>query len=280
MLLALGAIVLVAIGILVAYLLTHRNKHHPAATTIVVTTTPSTTVGGRVNVPDVRGMKATQAASTLRSLGFTATQQRVAVSDAPAGTVVTESPTPGTLLAKGSQVLLSVAQPKTPTTTTTATTTATTTPTSTPTTTAAAPPQPASATVPDLSGKDEAGAAQALYQANLLASIVFVPSQDPLGTVEGQAKAAGTTVPSRSHVQVNVSKGPGQKPDETVPNVDGKTLQDALAAIKGANLRLIYLKYPVTNKAQAGKIVQQSPLGGAHAPQNAQVLVYLGAFKG
>jgi hypothetical protein len=25
--------------------------------------------------------------------------------------------------------------------------------------------------------------------------------------------------------------------------------------------------------------VQQSPLGGGHAPQNAQVLVYLGAYR-
>jgi hypothetical protein len=41
---------------------------------------------------------------------------------------------------------------------------------------------------------------------------------------------------------------------------------------------LIYLKLPVTSRGQAGKIVQQSPLGGGQAPEKGQVLVYLGAF--
>jgi beta-lactam-binding protein with PASTA domain len=36
----------------------------------------------------------------------------------------------------------------------------------------------------------------------------------------------------------------------------------------------------VSSQSQAGKIVQQSPLAGAHAPRNAQVIVYLGAYSG
>ena len=106
-----------------------------------------------------------------------------------------------------------------------------------------------------------------------------MPSQDELGTVEAQGKAAGTTVPYHSHVQVNVSTGPGNKPMENVPSVIGKSLQDALTAINGAHLRLIYLKYPVTSQAQAGKVVQQTPTSGNQAPQNAQVIVYLGALQ-
>ena len=35
----------------------------------------------------------------------------------------------------------------------------------------------------------------------------------------------------------------------------------------------------VTSRTQAGKVVQQSPLAGNSAPQNAQVVVFLGAFK-
>ena len=38
------------------------------------------------------------------------------------------------------------------------------------------------------------------------------PGSDPLGTVEGQAKQAGTTVPYHSHMQINISSGPGDKP--------------------------------------------------------------------
>jgi beta-lactam-binding protein with PASTA domain len=98
--------------------------------------------------------------------------------------------------------------------------------------------------------------------------------------VEQQGKSSGTTVPYHTHVQINLSTGPGSKPSEAMPNVVGKTLPQALAAVNGANLRLLYLNFPVTSKSQAGTIVQQSPLAGGHAPQNAQVLVFMGVFRG
>jgi hypothetical protein len=157
---------------------------------------------------------------------------------------------------------------------------ATTTPTTTaPVTTAAAPPQPTTATVPDVSHQPEAAAVQSLGQAGILASLAFVPARDELGTVEAQAKAAGTTMPYDGHMQINVSTGPGQKPSEPVPNVIGQSVKQALGAINGAHLRLIYLRIPVTDPTQAWKVVQQSPLGGSHAPQNAQVVVYVGQLK-
>jgi beta-lactam-binding protein with PASTA domain len=229
-------------------------------------------------VPDVRHLKVAQAVSVLQSVGL-----KARTTGDSSGTVVSESPNQAARVAKGSEVLLVVTRgTTTAATTTTATTTTQTTTgqtTTMQTTTSATPAQPTSATVPDLSGMNEQSAATALGKAGLLASVVFVPSQDELGTVEAQGKAAGTTVPYHSHVQANLSTGPGQKPMETVPDVVGKTLNDALSSINGAQLRLIYLKYPVTSQAQAGKVVQQSPLGNAKAPQNAQVIVYLGALQ-
>jgi beta-lactam-binding protein with PASTA domain len=133
--------------------------------------------------------------------------------------------------------------------------------------------------MPDVSNQTEAAAVQAMNSAGVLASLFFVPSNDPLGTVEQQAKAAGSSLPYHSHAQINIATGPGDKPQEQVPNVVGQTLQQALASINGAHLRLLYVKFPVTSRSQAGKVVQQSPLGGGHAPQNAQVLVFLGAAK-
>ncbi|MBA3843966.1 MAG: PASTA domain-containing protein [Actinobacteria bacterium] len=118
----------------------------------------------------------------------------------------------------------------------------------------------------------------AFNQAGVLASVVFVPGTDPLGTIVQQAKASGTTVPYHAHVQLNVSKGPNAQTDVSVPNTIGQTLSQAVSTLNSANLRLIYVKFPVTSKSQAGKIVQQSPLSGGKAPQNGQVLVFLGAF--
>lgn len=291
MLLGLGALLLVAAGILIAYLLTHNNDKKQNTTTTVVTTAPSTTVPPKVAVPRFVGMKEQDALVRAGQVGLKP-KEVFHPSKAPKGTVISQAPQEGTEVPRNSEVKIVVdSSPKpatttapttTAATTTTATTTAATTTTATttaPTTTAAAPPQPTSATVPDVTNQTEAQAATAFGNAGILASVVFVPGTDTLGTVEQQAKPAGTTVPYHSHVQINISRGPNNNPAETVPSVVGQTLQQAVSTLNAHHLRLIYLKYPVTSRTQAGKVVQQTPLGGAQAPENGQVVVYLGAFK-
>ena len=232
----------------------------------------------QVAVPDLSGKSFADAQAALDKLGLDSTQTQV-TSDQPAGSVVDQAPKAGSKLAKGSTVTLSVAKGSASQTTSTGASTGTTSTTS-PATTAAAPAEPQSATMPDVTTQQEQAAVQSLNAAGILASLFFIPGTDPLGTVEQQAKQAGTTVPYHAHVQINVSSGPGDKPKEQVPNVVGRTLDEAVSALQGAHLRLIFVKYPVTSRSQAGKVVQQSPLGGGQAPQNAQVLVFLGAYKG
>jgi len=278
MLLGIGVLVLVAAGIVIAYLLTHKSDHK-AATTVVTTTAPSTTVAPKVAVPRFVGMKEADALVRAGQVGLQP-KEVFKPTKAPKGVVTSQNPQEGSELARGATVTLVVdSTPKATTTSSTSTATTTSATTTAPTTTAAAPPQPQTATVPDVTGQKEAAAVQSFGNAGLLASIVFVPASDPLGTVEQQAKPAGTSVPFHSHVQINVSRGPNNNPLEAVPNVLGKTLQDAVSTLNAKHLRLIYVKYPVTSQAQAGKVVQQSPLSGAQAPQNAQVVVYLGAYK-
>ena len=284
MLLAIGAIVLVAAGILIAYLLTHDDKNN--TTTVVTTaTTPSTTVPPKVAVPRFVGMKEQDALVRAGQVGLKPTEV-FHPSKAPKGLVISQNPEEGTEVPRNSEVKLVVdsnAKPATTTapTTTAATTTAPTTTgatTTTPTTTAA-PAQPTSAKVPDVTGQTESQAATAFGDAGILASVVFVPGQDALGTVAAQGKPSGSTVPYHSHVQINVSRGPNDNPNQTVPNVVGQTLQQAVSTLNGHHLRLIYLKYPVTSRTQAGKVVQQSPLSGGQAPENAQVIAYLGSLE-
>jgi beta-lactam-binding protein with PASTA domain len=297
LLLGLGAVALVAAGILIAYLLTHRHKHH-STTTTVTTAVSTTALAAKVTVPRFVGMKEADALVRLGQLGLQPKEVFKTQRKSP-GVVLSQAPQQAAQVAKGSTVKLVVSKAPTATTptttsatTTTPTTTATTTGATTTgatttgattsaagTTTTAAPPQPTSATMPDVSGQKEAAAAEAMNRAGILASLFFVPSSDPLGSVERQAKPSGATVPYHSHVQINISKGPNATTDEQVPDVVGKTLTDAVSTVNGAHLRLIYVKLPVTSKSQAGKVVQQSPLGGGQAPQNAQVLVYLGAYR-
>jgi beta-lactam-binding protein with PASTA domain len=130
-----------------------------------------------------------------------------------------------------------------------------------------------------VSGSREQAAADTLNAAGVLPSLAFVPASDPLGTIEGQAKHAGTVVPYHAHVQLNVSKGPNATTDVSVPNTIGKSLHDAVATLNAAGLRLIFVRLPITSRTNAGKIVQQSPLAGGKAPRNAQVLVFLGVYR-
>jgi beta-lactam-binding protein with PASTA domain len=270
LLLALVAVALVAIAALAAWYLTHRPNN--GASTVTTTTTAAPATGaGSISVPALAGRDETAALVALGKVGLRPKlEQRTA---GPAdGRVVSQRPAANSKVALGAPVTLVVdrpnphvaaanpSKPKVATTTT-------------------AQPTPQPATVPDLSGKNEQGAAQALYDAGVAPSIVFVPANDPLGTVEGQAKPAGTELPARSTMEITISRGQGQNPGETVPDVAGKTLPDAVSTVNGQQLRLIYLKQPVTDQAQAGTIVKQTPSAGAHAPRNGQVLVYLGAFR-
>lgn len=301
MLLALGVLALIVAGLVAAWFLTHRGTGRASRTVTTAAITVRTPVA-EVSIPDVHGLSLTAAQARLGLLGLKTAVAPV-TSSGRIGTIVREVPAAGSKLPKGSVVTLSEVRahptptptvstrpkpkPKPHTTTAPATSTVvvTTSPTTTaaqattPTTTAAAPPQPQNATMPGVTGRTEAGAVQAMWNAGVFPSLAFVPATDPLGTVEQQAKPAGSTLPYHAHVQLNLSQGPGTKPSEHVPNTDGMTLKQALAAINGANLRLLYLPYPVTTKAQAGKVVQQTPLGGDSAPQNAQVLVFLAEYR-
>ena len=91
-------------------------------------------------------------------------------------------------MAEGSSVRLNVAEAATPAPTTTEPET------TAPTTTAA--PEPAD--VPDVVGQELADAARAFNEEGLKVAVVYVPSNEPAGSVVAQARAA--RVPSSSPV--------------------------------------------------------------------------------
>ena len=140
-------------------------------------------------------------------------------------------------------------------------------------------PQPTPVCVPALSG-DVKAAVQSLVGKGLLATINYVPSDEPMGTVVSQSPSEGTTSKTGTHITLSVASGPGDKEQATVPDTSGQTIKQAVATLNAAGLRLILVKKTVTDKEQAGKVVEQTPSSGAQAPKHAQVLVYMGAFKG
>ena len=140
-------------------------------------------------------------------------------------------------------------------------------------------PAPTPVSVPRLSG-DVKSAVQSLVTKGLAATINYVPSDEPMGTVVSQSPSGGATSKTGTHITLSVSSGPGDKEQATVPDASGQTIRDAVGTMNSAGLRLILVKKTVSDKSQAGKVVEQTPSPGAHAPKRAQILVYMGAYKG
>jgi serine/threonine-protein kinase len=239
-----------------------------------------------VPVPVLIGKSRARAETALVKAGLRPSIHLVRTASMPAGTVIAESP--NSRVRRGGTVRLDVAAraaahapakaqrpapaaspPKGAATTTQAAAT---------TTTATPAPAPASASVPDLAG-DVKAAVQQLAGRGLLASIQYVPGRATLGTVTAQSPQPSGTSGTGAHVTLSVSSGPGDKQRESVPDVVGKRVPDALQALNGAGLRLILLKRTVSDRSEAGSIVEQTPRPGASAPANAQVLVYMGAYR-
>jgi beta-lactam-binding protein with PASTA domain len=253
-----------------------------AGLAIVVATVPGPAPPGRVLAQNPR------AGGTLKSGG----RVRINVSDGlgtAAGAGASQTPTTGTATtapATTEAAPTTTAAAPTTTAANSGSQTPTTTPSQTTTpsssgqpSTPAPTPTPTPVSVPSLSG-DVKSSVQSLVGKGLLATINYVPSDQPLGTVVSQSPAGGATSKTGTHITLSVASGPGQKEQETVPDASGQTIHDAVGTMNSAGLRLILVKKTVSDRSQAGKVVEQTPAPGAKAPKNAQILVYMGAYKG
>ena len=120
----------------------------PAYGTVIRKNTPVTLriSSGKLPVPDVTTKNFSVAQATLTQNGLTS--QIVAVDDATAlvGTVLKQDPAPGTIVASGTKVTLTIARAPLPTTQTTTVTTTVTAPPTTPTTPTTTPTTPSGTT--------------------------------------------------------------------------------------------------------------------------------------
>jgi beta-lactam-binding protein with PASTA domain len=295
---ALVFILLAALGIILAALLLTRdddNKNNAAPTNTVTTTVRSNTTpaaSASIQVPGLVGQTRSDAERALDRAGLSVV---VATGPGapPAGRVLVQDPPAGQALKSGDPVRINVSdgQAAAGSTTPQTTTPATTAPAATaPATTAPATtessstqpstPAPTSVSVPSLTGSELKSAVQSLADKDLAAAIQYVPSDQPMGTVVSQSPSAGASSQTGTRITLNVAFGPGDKAQATVPDTSGQTIEEAVGTLNSADLRLILVKKTVSDRSQAGKVVEQTPQPGAKAPKRAQVLVYMGAFKG
>ena len=204
-----------------------------------------------IRVPDVLRTKSAIAVQRLRAAGLES-QVTTVLAKAPAGVVVSQSPTAGTSVAKGSTVALRASKGQT--------------------------------TVPDVQGQTVTDATAALHAAGLVASTFRVPGPEPKGTVKAQKPQAGTNVPRGSKVRINVSTGSSSSTGtgtasttttstQEVTVLDVVGLQQAAAQRRlnsaGLRSRVTY----VASSRPSGQVVSQSPAAGTSLARGSRVRI-------
>jgi len=155
----------------------------PSTTTTGAGTTTGTTTAASAKVPGVVGLSQAAAQRRLHSAGFRVRTAYVA-SSKPSGTVVAQSPAPGTTSRRGAAVRINVS--------------------------IGPNPKPAKA-VPDVTGEDETTARSDLEAAGFRLSVVDEPTTDQNedGIVVDEDPVAGTRVPAGSLVTIYVGRFSG-----------------------------------------------------------------------
>ena len=200
----------------------------------------------------VVGMKQDKAVEALKAAGFT----KVDVLPAPAdldtadlaeGQVVKVAPEEGTTLATDQTVTIYVASGR--------------------------------ATIPDslvgMTELDARNALAALGYTNVTSNYVEV-GDEPLSYARGQvvttSPAVGTAVTKSTAIVLYLATGNSQ-----VPYVVSKTEAEAVAALNETGFTNVQVEHrTVTDAAQAGKVLEQTPTDGTEAPRSNPVIIIVG----
>jgi eukaryotic-like serine/threonine-protein kinase len=248
------------------------DSERPAGTVVAQRPSPGTLYGEggivvisvarspqQVELPDVVGVRSGRALARMRSAGVTPRTQNVR-SRRPQGTVIRQVPAAGTEVTRGSAVVLVVSAGQ------------------------------QRAEVPQVVGLTADDATAQLTRAGFRTRIRRVPGTDPEGTVIAQNPAGGARVVRGQVVQLNVSRGRTQTTTTvvtttttparaTVPDTVGQDEGAAISTIEGAGFRARVVNRPVTEPANDGIVITQSPAGGASAARGSTVTITVGRLR-
>jgi beta-lactam-binding protein with PASTA domain/predicted Ser/Thr protein kinase len=202
---------------------------------------------GDAAVPDVVGLTEKSAQNRLEKAGFKSRSRDETSDTVEKGRVIEVSPPTGTLLERGQTVTLVVSS------------------------------GPEEVAVPDVLGKDRDAATESLNAAGLRPTFSEreTADEDP-GTVLEQTPRAGGKAPKDSEVKLVVAKAP---PDVPVPDVSGDDLQGARDALHAAGFKVSDSDRPVTDPAQDGFVIEQTPAAGQTAPKGSRVRIVIGKLS-
>jgi eukaryotic-like serine/threonine-protein kinase len=191
-----------------------------------------------IPVENYEGIDEALAVTNIHRDGFEDRVRRVPNADNEAGKVFDQAPDPGTRLAKGSIVTITVS-------------------TGTP-----------KVRVPNVVGKTQTDAIEILTRAGLDADPKQITSPTQAGTVLAQAPAPGEVVVENTRVRINISKGPKPIGVPSVVDYDYAAAESALQ-----NARFSVRRQDVESNKPAGVVVAQDPVGNSTAAAGSVVVL-------
>jgi eukaryotic-like serine/threonine-protein kinase len=213
------------------------TKAHKGETVVLLVSS-----GGvpKVTLPTVKNEQYATAYSKLSKDDLSVTE-KVVLSTKPSGIVLSETPTGGTRVKKGTVVTLTVSTRN-------------------------------SVVVPNVVGEPLATAGSTLGATGLKAGTVShsCSSQYGTGIVTAQNPAAGTKVAPSDKVNLTVSTGPC---NVVVPNVTGKTKTQAITTLANKGLKAVPSTTAVCGPATNNKVITQTPTGGTTVKSGATVSI-------
>jgi beta-lactam-binding protein with PASTA domain len=229
---------------------TGAQPTEPARTTPTETSPPPAATT-KVEAADVEGMTVAEATEALEAQGLRVRVTR-SPSERPRGTVLSQAPSAGSEVARGTVVALVVSvgpleQPQTP----------------------------ARVDVPGVVGLSASEAVSALREAGLEARIQQVTSSESRGTVVDQTPSEGAEVADGSTVRLEVAKARPTVARIDVPDVVGSTAAAARSELRSAGLRVTTTA--AVSQEPAGTVIEQSPRAGTQARKGATVRLTVSA---
>ena len=212
-----------------------------------------------VEVPDVSGLQGQQALAQLRGAGLNPRAQSVA-SREPRGQVLRQVPQAGTEVPRRSAAIVIVSA------------------------------GPQLSRVPDVVGLEADAATAQLTEAGFRTRLQRVVGTEPAETVIAQRPSGGQRAQRGSVVRINVSRGSTgttttvvttttSASRATVPDTVGMDEATATSTLEDAGYTVRSVPRPVSDPAQDGIVIRQTPRGGTRAAPGAAVTIVVGVAR-
>lgn len=224
----------------------NNNKNSVEATTV---NTANNNSSDMVEVPEVVGMTKEDAIKALNKLGLgykAVTQSSDTIAE---DCVISQGNVGGSKVEKNSQIVLTISTGK----------------------------ENKEVTVPNVKGKSEQEAKEAIEAANLVASVDYQYSDSvEAGNVIKYSPSG--SVAEGSTVTIHVSRGK-KVTNVSVPNVLGMSESLASQTLDSANLK-VTVKYETSSKAEYGTVTSQTPYSaGDSVPSGTTITIYVSHYQ-